>query len=67
MPFTPACPACGGTDCDQVAENEYSCNDCENNFIQSGGYYENNEELFNEGDSLDMQAFEDRISCLGDE
>jgi len=66
MPFTPACPSCGGTDCDQVAEHEYACNDCENNFVHDGSDPEESDMMV-EGDSLDMQAFEDRISCIGDD
>jgi hypothetical protein len=68
MPFTNACPSCNGTDCEQVEENEYFCNDCENNFIHDGSHHDESKDMFEpEGDSLDMQAFDDRISCIGDE
>jgi ribosomal protein L37AE/L43A len=67
MPFTPACPSCGGTSCDQVAEEEYACNDCENNFVHDGSYPDKSDDMLPEGLELDMQEFEDRISCLGDD
>ena len=66
MPFTPACPSCNGTDCDRVAEIEYACNDCENNFVFDGEEPEEYDMMV-EGDSLDMQAFEDRMNPTGDE
>ncbi len=67
MPFTPACPSCGGTDCEQVAEHEYACNDCEINFTHDGGSFQEEWDMEVEGDSLDMQAFEDRLNPCGDE
>ena len=66
MPFTPACPSCGGTDCDEVDENTFACNDCVNVFT-SDGVQPEELSLEPEGLELDMQEFEDRISPLGDE
>ena len=66
MPFTPACPSCGGTDCEEVDDYTFACNDCEFMFNFDG---EAPEELSlePEGLELDMQEFEDRLSCIGDD
>ena len=60
------CTNCGSHDVDHIDENEYTCLDCDCTFIYDGA---NPEELAiePEGDSLDMQMFDDRVSCTGDD
>lgn len=61
----PLCTNCGSHDVEQTDENEFACLDCGSTFIYDG--CEPEELDISEGDSLDMQAFDDRISCLGDD
>ena len=63
----PKCPSCGSSDCEKVAEEEYTCNECENNFVHDGGSFQEEWDMEVEGDSLDMQEFDDRLSCIGDD
>jgi hypothetical protein len=62
----PLCTNCGSHDVEQTDENEYACLDCGSTFTFDG---DNPEEqaIVPEGLDLDMQEFEDRISCLGDD
>ena len=62
----PNCPSCGSHDVERVDADEYDCNDCGCAFSFDGDDPEEID-MDVEGDSLDMQAFEDRISCLGDD
>jgi hypothetical protein len=62
----PICPNCGSADCEEVDDATFGCNACDFIFNYEGGAPE---ELALEpvGLDLDMQEFEDRISCLGDD
>jgi hypothetical protein len=62
----PRCPVCNSTDVERIGELDYVCVECENNFVFDGEEAEESDMMV-EGDSLDMQAFEDRISCIGDD
>jgi hypothetical protein len=61
----PLCTKCDSPDVEQTDENEFACLNCDATFIYDG--CEPEELDIPEGDSLDMQAFEDRISCIGDD
>ena len=63
----PLCTNCGSHDVEQTDENEYACLDCGSTFTFDGDMPEDSILDINDGDSLDMQEFDDKISCLGDE
>jgi hypothetical protein len=64
----PTCPNCGSCDCEDIDDNRYACLDCETDFTY---YYPDESGILIDpkvdSESLDMQHFDDRISCLGDE
>jgi hypothetical protein len=63
----PLCTNCGSHDVEQIDDDEFACLNCDAIFIYDGMGLEELEVSFPKGDSLDMQMFDDRISCLGDD
>jgi len=64
-PFNPSCPFCGGTDCDHIDEFDFVCNECKGEFTHEDERPEF--PIIPDGDSLDMQEFDDKMSCIGDD
>jgi hypothetical protein len=62
----PLCPNCGSVDCEEMDDFTFACLDCEYIFNFEGDEPEE-QALELVGLDDDMQAFEDRISPLGDE
>lgn len=62
----PLCTNCGSHDVERIEDNEFACLNCDATFIYDGQEPEE-QALEPVGLCLDMQEFEDRISCLGDD
>ena len=64
----PSCPRCNSNEVSVIQDDEMFCSDCECKFMYCDGVgYKEEWNMEVDGDSLDMQEFEDRISCLGDD
>jgi len=62
----PLCTNCGSHDVEEVDIGEFACLNCDATFLYDGEEPED-QAIMPEGDSLDMQAWEDRINPIGDE
>lgn len=61
----PLCPNCGSHDVEEVDDATFACNECQYMFNFEGK--EPEELAIPDSLPLDMQEFEDRISCIGDD